>query len=241
MKFTTMQLSKQEYQAWDTVKKSGLEVFRVKDLCLLLGLTKTKAYNVIKALKNKAVIAAAGKQFFALRETDDFVIGQRIHFPSYLSFWSALTYYGLSDQTPQKIFYATTKYTREIPPFMYVTLSRKRFFGYTKIDALVIAEREKALIDSLLLPRYAGGIKEVEKALNTGAQKINFVKLKKYALQVKSKVVIRRLGFLLEQLGYQQEAQSLQKNIGKKGYEVLDPTMKRRNNLNKRWLLDVNG
>ena len=65
-------------------------------------------------------------------------------------------------------------------------------------------------------------------------------KLINYALKIESKSVLRRLGFILDILKYKgKEIEKIRKGIGK-GYELLDPNLKKRNNLNKKWLLDVN-
>ena len=65
-------------------------------------------------------------------------------------------------------------------------------------------------------------------------------KLIEYALKVRSKAVLRRLGFILEELRYKENAiEKIGKKIGK-GYELLDPNLRRKNNLNKKWLLDIN-
>ncbi len=234
-----MQLSKLENRVYEELKKNKFIAFKIRDLSLLLNLSRTKAYNIVKALKRKQAIERIGKNFFALREMNDIVIGQTIHYPSYLSFWSALNYYGFSDQTPKKIFFATTKYAKEINNFKYVTLSKKRFFGYERIGELTIAEKEKAIIDSLLFPKYSGGIREINAVLRTGLKQINIKRLINYAFKVESKAVLRRLGFILETLNYKKELKKIRENIGR-GYELLDPALKRKNNLNKKWLLDVN-
>ncbi len=233
-----MQLSKLEDFAYRELKNNGLVVFRIRDLCLLLNIDRVKAYNLIKALKEKNAIKKAGKSFFALRDTNEFVIGVALNYPSYVSFWSALNYYGLSDQTPRKIFLATTRYSKEINNFKYVTLSRKRFFGYTKIGDIVIADKEKAIIDSLLFPKYSGGIREVMISIKTGLNDLNISKLISYAIKINNRIVIKRLGFILESLNYK-KVKKLLRYLGK-GYELLDPSLNRKNNFNKRWLLDVN-
>ena len=150
-----MQLSKLENRAYETIRVNAFSVFRTKDLCLLMKIDRTKAYNIIKSLKKKNIIKNIGKGFFAFNDSEEFIIGTAINYPSYISFWSALNYYGFSDQTPIKIFIATPKYSKQIGNFKYITLSKKRFFGYTKIGQVAIAEKEKALIDSLLFPKYS--------------------------------------------------------------------------------------
>lgn len=231
-----MQLSKLENLAYEELRKNNLFLFKVKDLTLLLRIKKTKAYNLIKALKKKGAIKKVGKNFLAFKDTNELTLATNLNYPSYISFWSALNYYGFSDQIPKKIFLATTKYTKEINNFKYITISKKRFFGYTKIQSITIAEKEKAIIDSLLFPKYSGGIKEISKCIHVALNEINIKKLINYALKVKSKAVLRRLGFILEK---KKSLEKLRKKIGK-GYELLDPNLKKRNNLNKKWLLDIN-
>jgi len=235
-----MQLSKLEELAYEELKKNNISVFSTKDLCLLLGINKIKAYNLIKSLKKKNAIKKAGKGFLTFKDNNELIISTRINYPSYISFWSALNYYGFSDQMPKKIFLATTKYTKEINNFKYITISKKKFFGYIGIGDIIIADKEKAIIDSLLFPKYSGGVKEIIKCMKNALNETDPEKLIKYALKVESKAVLRRLGFILEDLKYKGKLlKKIRAQIGK-GYELLDPSLKRKNNLNKRWLLDLN-
>lgn len=229
-------LSRGEQEALDILRKNELWVFRAKDLRLLLGRTPFQAYNLLKALRRKQAISKAG-HFFIIKGSDEGVVGQRIGYPCYLSFWSALSYYGLSDQRPFLQFLVTTRYRKSVGNWKYITLTPRRFFGYCQKSDLAIAEQEKAVIDSLLLPKYGGGIKEIGKAL----QNINLDKEKliRYAQRMGSKVVLRRLGFLLEGLGWKKGLAGVRRNIGK-GVQRLDPSLPWKNNVNKRWLLDVN-
>lgn len=233
-----MQLSQLENKAYEKIKKTKIVLFSVTDISLLLNINKTKTYNLVKALKKKKAIKSIGKRKFSLSETNEFEIASELNFPSYISFWSALNYYNFSDNNPKKIFIATTKYSKEIYPFKYITLLKQRFFGYVSVGKITIAEKEKAILDCLLFPKYSGGIKEIKKAIEISIKYLNKKKLINYALRLKSKAVIRRLGFLLEELGFK-NLKSLENKIGK-GYELLDPTLKKKDNLNKKWLLDIN-
>ena len=232
-----MQLSKGENEVYEKLRKLNLEVFRINDLKLILNISSIKAYNIIKALKKKRAIKKEMGSLI-LKNTDEFVMGTLLNHPSYISFWSALNYYGWSDQTPNKILMATTKYAKETSQFKYVTLKNKRFFGYTSIGNIMIAEKEKAIIDSLLFPKYVGGIKEVSSCLKFAIEELNKEKLIDYALKTNSKAAIRRLGFLLEENNFKKTSK-LKKNMGR-GYESLDPSLKKKNKLNKDWLLDIN-
>lgn len=235
-----MQLSKLEYKVYKKLKENNIQVFKIKDVCLLLQMNKIKVYNIIKSLKKKGAIKSQRKGFIALKETNEFIIAAAINNPSYISLWSALNYYGFSDQLPKKIFVITAKKSEEINSFKYVKISKKRFFGYVKSGELTISDPEKTIIDSLLFPKYSGGIKEIMLSIKNNINKINIKKLIGYAFKVESKAVLRRLGFILDNIHYKGKGlKEIKKNIGN-GYELLDPALKRKNNLNKKWLLDVN-
>jgi len=235
-----MQLSKLEYKAYQKLKESKLNIFKIGQLVLLLNIDKTSAYNLIKALKKKKAIVVLQNGTYSLNDIEDFAIGPYVNWPSYLSFWSALSYYKLTDQMPKKIFLASTRYKRDNGVFKYVLISKKRFFGYQLIGDIIIADKEKAIIDSLLLPKYSGGIREIMNAVINSLGSLDLEKLTDYAIKMDSKAVVRRLGFILEGCKIKKyKLKRLMRNIGK-GYEKLDPTRPKMNKFNKTWLLDVN-
>ena len=132
-----MQLSKLENLAYETLRKNGLKIFKVIDLALLLNIDKTKTYNLIKAMKRKNIIEVLTSGAYSFKDTNDFVAGAYLNWPSYMSFLSALNYYGFSDNLPKKITYTSTRY-RKNNRFEYICLSAKRFFGYRKEGEIVI-------------------------------------------------------------------------------------------------------
>ncbi len=234
-----MQLSKLESKAYEILKRNNFIIFRTKDLMLLLGIKTEKAYNLIKALKRKNAIETVKAGLYALQGTNELIMGSYLNWPSYVSFWSALSYYHYTDQLPKTIFYASTKYRKKTNNYKYIAIAKKRFFGYAKIGNIIIAEREKAIIDSLLFPKYVGGIKELISCMEKSINELNKEKLLDYAMKMKSKAVLRRLGFILELIGFNGILKKIRINIGK-GYELLDPSLNKRSNLNKKWLLDIN-
>lgn len=233
-----MQLSKTESLALEILKKNKLEVFRLNDLALLLGFDKTKTYNLIKALKKKNIIEIVSSGIYCFKDANDFVVGTYYNSPSYVSFLSALNYYGFSDNLPKKMTFVSTKYKKH-KKFVYVCLSKKRFFGYKKEGEIIIAEREKVFVDSLLLPKYSSGIKEISRILVENLDKLDVGKLIDYSLKVESKMVLRRLGFILDEKLDKKNKKKLLKKIGE-GVGFLDPMIKIRKDLNKKWLLYTN-
>lgn len=235
-----MQLSKLENKAYEELKNNNLEIFKIKDLMLLLNINKTKSYNLIKALKEKKAIKSIQSGIYCLLGVSELEIAGFLNWPSYISFFSALSYHKLTDQMPKLIFLASSRYRKQISSFKFVKMSKQRFFGYVSLNNIAIAEKEKATLDSLLFPKYSGGIKEIEKAIKNNLSELDSNKLISYALKMNSKAVIRRLGFLLEKCNANKKLlKKLEKNIGK-GYEKLDPSLKKTNIYNAKWLLNIN-
>lgn len=230
-----MQLSKTQEKAYSLLKKEGLQIFGIRDLVFLLNISKIKAYNLIKSLKNKNLLNIISSGKYSFKDIDDFVIGSYFNWPSYISFLSALNYYGFSDNLPKRITFVSTKYKKN-NNFEYICLSKKRFFGYKKQGDFVLAEKEKAFVDSLLFPKYSGGIKEVSSMLKENIKELDINKLIEYSLKVESKMVLRRLGFILNDFISKKNKKILLNKIGK-GIGFLDPNINIRENLNKEWLL----
>ncbi|MFT4343683.1 MAG: type IV toxin-antitoxin system AbiEi family antitoxin domain-containing protein [Candidatus Woesearchaeota archaeon] len=230
-----MQISKTEHETYETLKKSTLVVFTPQDVSLLLGFSKTKTYNIIKALKKKGCIETISSGRYCFSDANEFLVGSYFNHPSYVSFLSALNYYGFSDNLPKKLTFVSRKYKNHAR-FQYVCLSQKRFFGYRKEGDIIIADKEKVFIDSLLFPKYAGGIKEISRLLRNHLDELNIDKLISYALQVQSKMVARRLGFILNERLHTKQKKKLLQRIGN-GVGFLDPNIKMQKDLNNEWLL----
>jgi predicted transcriptional regulator of viral defense system len=125
--------------------------------------------------------------------------------------------------------------------FKFITIDPGLFFGYRRtLHAdlpVIVADEAKAILDSLYLPQYAGGITEVAKALSIAleAKLLDVPTLVDYASHFKSQSLPARLGYLLELLG--QPATGLQ---AAKGPVRLDPQNSERGDYNARWKLYVN-
>ncbi len=166
----------------------------------------------------------------------------------YIGYWTALNYWGMTDQNPLTVFVASTSRHRELEyngaKIKYVTLAPKKLFGWVneKIgdNTFRISDPEKTLIDSLDLPQNSGGVREAAKALNTN---LNWCKLTEYADKVGNKAVISRLGYLAEtlQTNPPDNALSQLQNSLNSNYTWLDPTApKKASEINRRWRVNVN-
>lgn len=88
---------------------------------------------------------------------NQYLIANRIYEPSYISFDTALSFYGIIPETIYTITSATTKATREFKinnsRFTYYKIKKSVYTGYRPIkylnETVLIAEPEKALADYL--------------------------------------------------------------------------------------------
>lgn len=244
-------LGKREAFLLSSLVTKGIKVFSVDEASKLTSLPKPKIYALIFFLKKKGWIKEIEKGKYALLSMSGlptaslFSIATNIIWPSYVSFLSALNYYGFTEQVPRRIFVATTRRKKEITSDIlsihFIKLSPKRFFGYKKIEDFIISEKEKAIIDSLFLLKYVS-LEEVAKCLYNARKEISVKKLVEYALRMKSHSLLKRLGYLLQILRIKASnklIESLKKNLGK-GYSLLDPYKEKKGYYDKEWKLIVN-
>jgi len=133
-------------------------LFYTKTLKDILGIKKQSTlFNIIKKLINAGVLSRIGKNKYLLKEKNikDFSIANFIYNSSYISFESALNFYGILSQFPYEISSATSRKSAkkyfQNKIFTYTHIQKNLFWGYEKKDDFIIAYPEKALLDQLYL------------------------------------------------------------------------------------------
>jgi len=193
--------------------------------------------------KGKYIVIPLGaeKGKYTLHE---FVLGSYLIDPCIVSYWSALNYYGFTEQIPRTVFIQTTsrKKHQEITifgiPYKFIRLKEEKIFGTDKVwfeeTKINLTNREKTIIDCLDKPQYAGGIIEVAKALRT--EEYDKSTLVKYAKKINNTGVIRRLGYICEFL----QIPIHLPEIKTRNYLKLDTILPKSNKLNAKWNLIIN-
>lgn len=144
-----------------------------------------------------------------LNEEALFLIANRLYTPSYVSFESALSYYGLIPEGVYSITSASGKKTSSfrtpIAEFTYRRIKPQFLFGYSLQkqggQAYKIAEIEKAVLDYLYLnPNIVQDADFYEWRFNSQEflSKANILKLNEYAKAFNNKSLLERLDKLLE-------------------------------------------
>jgi len=174
----------------------------------------------------------------------EFVIADLLVDPCIISYWSALNYYGFTEQIPVTVFIQTSarKKHQEMAVFdvtyKIIRTKKEKIFGNKKEwfedTQVTITNKEKTIIDCLDKPQHCGGIIEVAKALKT--KNYDIKKLLSYAQKINNTGVVRRLGYLSEKL---QIPIKLPK-INSRNYLFLDPTIQNKGKTNSKWRLYIN-
>jgi len=172
----------------------------------------------------------------------EFIIASKLIEPYYISYWSALNYYGFTEQVSKTVFVATIKRKREMNllglKIKFVTVKENKFFGFKKNlvnnHPVNIAEKEKAIVDCLDLPRNCGGITEIIKAVDSAKEELDLKKLEDYAKKMKNQAIINRLGYILELLDIETKLKP------GKHYVFLDPLIKNKIGHNAKWKIIEN-
>ncbi len=236
-------ISGNEQHILHKIKGKKLIVFGVRELKQLTGWGAIRVHNTLQTLKRKKHLMRVKRNMYttpeALTENPYAVATETIQ-PSYISHWTALAYYGFTEQQPTTIQVVSPKQQKK--PEMNIevtTLKPARFFGYERTNGFVIAEKEKTLVDALYQPEKCGGLKEVAKCLENVWREINQKKFIDYLLRFKDKSLNSRTGYLMETLNLGKAPQRLLKNRSE-GYVKLDASRPKTCRYDRRWRIIVN-
>ena len=175
-------------------------VFRVQDIERIANSGRGYAKVILSRLKKRGLVKQICRNAYTTKD-NAYVIASNITYPSYISFWSASSFLGFTEQIPKTVQVAVTrrksaiKFSGYIIKFILVS----RFFGYRKIvtsdGEILIAENEKLLIDALDNPRECGNFDEIMKILEADFSK---ERMADYLQRTGSQATIKRASYLLE-------------------------------------------
>ncbi len=245
-------LGKKSSRLLSELAENNKTIFTVDDTVKILKEKKSSVTKLLHDLtRNKWLFRISRGKYLILPleagvkpefTEHEFIIASQLINPYYISYWSALNYYGFTEQVSKTVFVATTKRKREMNllglKIKFVTIKENKFFGFKKIlvnnRPVNIAEREKVIIDCLDLPRNCGGITEVIKAIDSAREELDFKKLEDFAKKMKNYAIINRLGYILELLNIKTNLTS------SKHYVFLDPLIKKKLSYNAKWKIIEN-
>jgi len=241
-------------------------VERAKELASSAGISPGYLHQALHHMARSGWIVRLRRGIYALSGAapgnlplHEFEIGMALVHPSAISHWSALSYHGLTEQTPRHVFVLTP--ARSVPRlrgekkradpgypvgntiYRFVQVKPERFFGIDEVwvneARIKITDPERTLIDGITAPQYCGDFSEVLHAFEVRGPKLDLDRIIGYTLKMDA-ATAKRLGWILENRGVKSSRLKELQAVPIKGYRVLDPTGPRRGPCNRRWMIQVN-
>ena len=215
-----------------------LPMFTIGDLSRLLRKDEKYVRIVAYRLMKRGLIRQIEKGKYTVHD-DAVQFASFIATPSYISFWTALSIYHLTEQIPVDVMVAVPRPKKAIDFYgQRITFTKIRhFWGYTKLRLrdfdIFIAEKEKAVMDCMLAKNVP--FDEPAKVILTG--ELDYEKLIEYAKKTKNAALAKRIGYLIEKKGI--DASSLL-GMADRAYIPLNWSVKKEGRKDFRWKLIIN-
>ncbi len=209
-------LSKNESRIILDLEWRGQKTVTLEDLGALLGGSDGYVRSFAHHLVRKGWLERLRPGLFQLipadrgregiADTNPLAAGAVLADPYFFSFGTACTFHGLTEQVFAEIYIAcqqrrpaeSIRGTR----YVFVNVRPERFFGSTDVTALGetvrMATLERALIDALDRPQYAGGLGEVSRVVMRAATRVSWDALFDVLGLWKESACVQRLGYLLD-------------------------------------------
>jgi predicted transcriptional regulator of viral defense system len=148
-------------KALDNLKILALAgIFTTSDIKRYLGLSEDALRKLIWRYQKHGILVKLRNGLYALKgggEPDSFLLANKLYQPSYISFESALSFYGIIPETVYSVTSATAKLTRNFSSlgreFSYRKIKTAAYGGFKPVkiggNTILLAEPEKAFSDRL--------------------------------------------------------------------------------------------
>lgn len=182
--------------AQEEMKRVNLKLFTILDYKRILGIDYQLAKRSISRYTQRGFVIKArkGLYFFKNNPPHEFEVANKVYQPSYISFETALSFYGIIPETIYEVISATLRTTRTFNvnniQYSYSKIKKNCFNGYKPIKiknvTILIGEPEKALVDYLYLVALGKRRLAYERI---DLSKIRKTKLLSYAKQFEKKKI----------------------------------------------------
>ncbi len=226
-------------------KLEGYATFNFTTFRKLANSSHAYARVYIHRLKKAGYLYELQKGTYTIHK-DPIIIASRIIWPSYISLWSAIRYHNLTEQLPHDIWVVTPRrlWRKEISfgdaKIIFIRVKPQHFFGYKKMMIsnfeVFMAEPEKAILDGMLLKKIS--FSELAEIIKNNIKTLDMKRLISYAIETKNKPLIKRTGWLLDDLGIDHYAK-FKRWIGN-AFIPLDYSLPSKGEKNKKWMVIKN-
>lgn len=218
-------------------------VFSISDFTKILGKDAEYTWLFIHRLVKRGLLVGLERNKYTLGGRNPYLVASNIVYPSYISFLAAYSFHNITTQLPTMFHIVSQRQRKPVRydgvEMVFVKMTPRRVFGFSREKIgegfFFVAEKEKAIIDGLYLPRICP-VHETFFAIKEGD--VSKETLFSNARRMGSVAVIKRLGYLLERAGW--DASGLRKGEKLPGHTLLDPGLKTKGKMDKRWNLIIN-
>ncbi|MDI6819978.1 MAG: type IV toxin-antitoxin system AbiEi family antitoxin domain-containing protein [Candidatus Hodarchaeaceae archaeon] len=234
-------------------KGSKRVLVRPEDVVFELGCRIEQAHVMLHRLVKKGWLTRIRKGTYMLPPEHPFLILPELIDSYYVGYLTALNFHGLTDQVPTAVFVVTPFKTRNFSvmghSFQFVHITERKFFGIARHELfgrkVMISDLEKTLLDAVDKPQYSLGMRNARGYFQKARGAIDVEKLVSYALRMGSRVLIRRVGVLLD-LSKIKIPKGLERRMLDRSREVsyftpFDPTGKKIGDTVAKWRIILNG
>lgn len=145
-----------QQQLIQKIETLGKDVFSIKDLKKLFP-EETNLKISVKRMLDAEVLIQITRSIYTLKQEnlDIEKVATQLYYPSYISFESALSKYGIINQGLYGLTLATTRHSKKMAlagvECEYSQLHEILFFGFDLINGTYLAQPEKAFLDQIYL------------------------------------------------------------------------------------------
>jgi predicted transcriptional regulator of viral defense system len=139
-------------------------------------------------------------------DTNPLSTGALLAEPYFYSFATACTHHGLTEQVFAEVYLACGASKRAVTirgtHYVFAHVPQHRFFGFEETNVLganvLMATPERAVLDALNRPRFAGGIREVARIVANAARRISWERLLDLTARWNESAIAQRLGYFVD-------------------------------------------
>jgi predicted transcriptional regulator of viral defense system len=217
------------------LKEHNLDIFTLTDAVKIIGKDRKQVASFLEYQVKRGKLFRYKKGYYSIYEIEDRFLFSLFFKDAYISLNSALEFYQIGTQQFVNLDLVTNKSRRDAK-IANVSINfhkTKHFFGFAKQQLsgheVLVASKEKLLIDCLLFANNIADINELIKEVE-----FDMDKLQEYLSRIDSPVLNKRIGYLFEEHGI-----ALDLKINSK-LDLLNPNIPRRGNVNRKWHLIIN-
>lgn len=226
-----------------------IDIFNIEEIPVLFDHEFKNLNEILENLIEKEFLSRIERgKYCRTNFRDEKVIACSLVADGIISYWSALNYYGLTEQFPNTVFVQTMKVKSDKNVFgvsyQFVKINPRKRMGFVKEGygnhRYLISDKEKTMVDCFDLPQYSGGYPELIRAFNE--TELDQDKLIEYCKAINNISVIKRMAFLAEYLNKKKMARFIKfaESRVNPRYVLIDPFGKEEGAFNSKWKLRLN-